>query len=75
MVTTTRREDGTWYECEDCGMLFDEEAAYVGSANVTDYGFDRYLELGVLLRGPPVTRYRRLLESLLSSDASREIQL
>lgn len=56
-------------------MLFDGEAAYIGSANVTDYGFDRYLELGVLLRGPPVTRYRRLLESLLSSDASREIQL
>ena len=26
MVTTTRREDGTWYECEDCGMLFDDEA-------------------------------------------------
>jgi uncharacterized C2H2 Zn-finger protein len=26
MVTTTRRDDRTWYECEDCGMLFDSEA-------------------------------------------------
>jgi uncharacterized C2H2 Zn-finger protein len=26
MVTTTSREDGTWYECEDCGMLFDDRA-------------------------------------------------
>ncbi|MFB6129486.1 MAG: hypothetical protein ABEJ28_01535 [Salinigranum sp.] len=25
MVTTTRRDDGTWYECEGCGMLFDTE--------------------------------------------------
>ncbi|WP_263020185.1 DUF7128 family protein [Natronobiforma cellulositropha] len=24
MVVTTQREDATWYECEDCGLLFDE---------------------------------------------------
>jgi rubredoxin len=23
MVTTTRRDDMTWYECEVCGLLFD----------------------------------------------------
>ena len=23
MVTETQREDGTWYACEGCGMLFD----------------------------------------------------
>jgi uncharacterized C2H2 Zn-finger protein len=24
MVVKTQREDGTWYECEGCGMLFDD---------------------------------------------------
>lgn len=23
MVTTTERDDVTWYECEECGLLFD----------------------------------------------------
>ncbi|MFB6302591.1 MAG: hypothetical protein ABEH78_07005 [Haloferacaceae archaeon] len=23
MVTTTQRDDMTWYECEVCGLLFD----------------------------------------------------
>jgi hypothetical protein len=26
MVTTTQRDDMTWYECEGCGLLFDSEA-------------------------------------------------
>ena len=26
MVTTAEREDGTWYRCEHCGMLFDAES-------------------------------------------------
>lgn len=25
MVGQTKREDGTWYECEECGLLFDEK--------------------------------------------------
>ncbi|WP_267195358.1 DUF7128 family protein [Halegenticoccus tardaugens] len=24
MVTATQREEGTWYECEKCGLLFDD---------------------------------------------------
>ena len=23
MVATTERDDATWYECEKCGLLFD----------------------------------------------------
>lgn len=23
MVTTTERDDMTWYQCEECGLLFD----------------------------------------------------
>ncbi|MDR5674147.1 hypothetical protein RH858_13505 [Halalkaliarchaeum sp. AArc-GB] len=26
MVTTTQRDDMTWYQCEKCGLLFDERA-------------------------------------------------
>jgi uncharacterized C2H2 Zn-finger protein len=25
MVVKTQREDGTWFECEHCGMLFDSQ--------------------------------------------------
>ena len=25
MVSTTTREDMTWYECDECGLLFDSE--------------------------------------------------
>lgn len=25
MVATTERDDMTWYECEECGLLFDAE--------------------------------------------------
>mgnify|MGYP006291679713 CR=1 FL=1 len=24
MVATTQRDGETWYECEDCGLLFDD---------------------------------------------------
>jgi len=24
MVSQTTRDDATWYECEQCGMLFDD---------------------------------------------------
>ncbi|QLC35730.1 hypothetical protein EFA46_015610 (plasmid) [Halarchaeum sp. CBA1220] len=51
-------------------MLFDSRAAYVGSANVTDYGFDRYLELGVLLEGAKVSSFRELCLFLLESDGA-----
>lgn len=25
MVTTTERDDMTWFECEACGLLFDDQ--------------------------------------------------
>lgn len=51
-------------------MLFDARAAYVGSANITDYGFDRYLELGVLIEGAKVSSFENLCEFLLESDGA-----
>lgn len=26
MVAQTEREDGVWYECEKCGLMFDDES-------------------------------------------------
>lgn len=56
-------------------MLFDSRAAYVGSANVTDYGFDRYLELGVLLEGAKVTPFRELCTFLLDSTGAVRVDI
>lgn len=56
-------------------MLFDSRAAYVGSANVTDYGFNRYLELGVLLEGAKVTPFRELCTFLLDSPGAVSVDL
>jgi putative cardiolipin synthase len=56
-------------------MSFDSRSVYVGSANVTDYGFGRYLELGVLLHGPPVRQFSSLCEFLLDSSAVTPVRL
>ena len=26
MVVQTNRDDGTWYECEACGLMFDDRS-------------------------------------------------
>ena len=72
-----RRQNGEnpWFTLHAKVMLFDSRAAYVGSANVTDYGFDRYLELGVLLEGAKVTPFRDLCEFLLDSDGAVTVNL
>ena len=56
-------------------MAFDEESVYVGSANVTDYGFERYLELGVLVSGPPAESYRKIIDRLLDSPSAQTVDL
>jgi putative cardiolipin synthase len=56
-------------------MVFDADSAYIGSANVTDYGFERYLELGVLIDGPDVRGFDRIVSRLLESPAATEVQL
>lgn len=54
-------------------MLFDSDCAYIGSANVTDYGFERYLEIGVLLSGPSVASFENLVTKLEESPAATQI--
>ena len=56
-------------------MVFDDRSVYIGSANITDYGFEQYLEIGVILQGPPVSRYRELSEFLMDSDSAEKVSL
>lgn len=55
-------------------LLSDESYVYVGSANLTDYGFDRYLELGVVLEGPAVSSFSDLIAYLLDSQATTVVR-
>ncbi len=37
MISTTTRDEVTWYECDQCGLLFDDEAdAETHEANCDD---------------------------------------
>jgi putative cardiolipin synthase len=56
-------------------LVVDTDAVYLGSANVTDYGFDRYLETGIVLDGPAAGQYADLVEFLLQSPAATPIDL
>lgn len=56
-------------------ILFDNVSAYIGSANVTDYGFEHYLETGILLEGPPVNGFVELVCFLLDSTAATSVSL
>ncbi|WP_410767509.1 phospholipase D-like domain-containing protein [Haloferax sp. DFSO60] len=55
-------------------LLSDDSRVYVGSANLTDYGFDRYLELGVILEGPTVSSFTDLIGYLLDSEAATVVR-
>lgn len=53
-------------------LLVDSVEAYVGSANVTDYGLSKYLELGAHITGPPVEAYTDICTRLLTSEHATE---
>lgn len=48
-------------------LVADKSKAYLGSANFTQYGFERNIELGVLLKGKQVKPLYSLLNVMLSS--------
>ncbi|AZN39560.1 phospholipase D-like domain-containing protein [Paenibacillus albus] len=48
-------------------LVSDRSRAYLGSANFTQYGFERNIELGVLLKGKQVIPLYSLLNIMLSS--------
>lgn len=75
--TERRRQDGATPEFTLHAkiILFDDVATYIGSANVTDYGFEHYLETGILVEGPPVEGFVDLVDFLLKSEAATTVSL
>lgn len=50
-------------------LVTDREIAYVGSANFTQYAFERNIEIGFVLKGEHVNSINLLLEKMLNSEA------
>ena len=44
MVTTIQRDDGTWYECEACGLMFDAESDATAHEEHCDTDSPSYLQ-------------------------------
>jgi len=56
-------------------LLADRRMAYVGSANLTEYGMARFLEIGVILRGASVGGLRQLAMAMLTAPSAERIFL
>jgi len=54
-------------------LVADGEKAYIGSANLTEYGMSRFLEIGVILEGVQVEHLKRILKAVLESEQARQV--
>ena len=55
-------------------LLADGKKAYIGSANLTEHGMARFVEIGVLLYGPQAKQLWRVLQAILESDATERVR-
>lgn len=55
-------------------MLADGRTAYIGSANLTEYGMGRFVEIGVILEGIKAQKLQTLLESIVNAPESKRIE-
>jgi phosphatidylserine/phosphatidylglycerophosphate/cardiolipin synthase-like enzyme len=55
-------------------LLADNEIAYIGSANLTEYGMSRMVEVGIILEGRPVQQLRQIFQALLSANQTEEVK-
>ena len=44
MVVQTERDDSTWYECETCGLLFDEKSDATDHEQMCDDSDPSYIQ-------------------------------
>jgi phosphatidylserine/phosphatidylglycerophosphate/cardiolipin synthase-like enzyme len=52
-------------------MIVDRRTAYVGSANLTEYGMNRFIEIGVALTGVEVRNIAAILEAILNAPETK----
>jgi phosphatidylserine/phosphatidylglycerophosphate/cardiolipin synthase-like enzyme len=55
-------------------LLADGEKAYLGSANLTEHGMARLVEVGVILQGLPVRLLRQIFQAVLSASQTEAIR-
>lgn len=55
-------------------ILVDGVRAYLGSANLTANGMERFLELGTLLTGPAVAELKAIVSEMLRADYRRRVK-
>jgi phosphatidylserine/phosphatidylglycerophosphate/cardiolipin synthase-like enzyme len=55
-------------------LLADGEKAYLGSANLTEHGMARLVEVGVILQGLPVRLLRQIFQAVLAASQTEEIR-
>jgi phosphatidylserine/phosphatidylglycerophosphate/cardiolipin synthase-like enzyme len=56
-------------------IVVDGKSAYIGSANLTEYGMSRYLEIGVVLRGEAVIEVKEVILAILESDHAKQVEI
>lgn len=54
-------------------LVSDGERAYLGSANLTEYGMSRFLEIGVILKGAWAWRLIQVFQAIRESDQAEQI--
>lgn len=55
-------------------MLVDGRTAYIGSANLTEYGMGRFVEIGVTLENTKAQELQPLLEAIMNAPESRRVK-
>jgi len=55
-------------------LLADGEKAYLGSANLTEYGMARQVEVGVILQGSPVQLLHQIFRAVLAAHQTEEMR-
>jgi phosphatidylserine/phosphatidylglycerophosphate/cardiolipin synthase-like enzyme len=56
-------------------LVADGVSAYLGSANLTEYGMARYLEMGTLVSGAMARQIKQILQAVLASPDAEQVPL
>ena len=54
-------------------IFIDGVKAYIGSANLTEYGMANNLEIGVILDSPEITKVKQIFEGILTSGEAKSV--
>lgn len=55
-------------------MVVDRQIAYIGSANLTEYGMARFVEIGITLTGSNASDLRVLMDAIINAVETKKIE-